>query len=109
MVKGDTTLTFPETLTDEESRSRQGPIVVVTTVPAEVCDVCGEAVVDSETAEQVHEFVKDARYLWHRFPDRLRVEGVTVGGQPGDEGGVIRVDYDRAALTAGRAAVRGEG
>lgn len=102
MEEGTTTLTFPETLADEESRSRQGPIIVVTAVPAEVCDVCGEAVVDSETVEQVHELVKDARYLWHRFPDRLHVEGVTVGGEPGEEGGVIRVDYDRTTLPVGR-------
>lgn len=109
MEEGTTTLAFPETFADEESRRREGPIVVVTAIPAEVCDVCGEAVVDSETVGHVHELVKDARYLWHRFPDRLHVEGVTVGGEPGEEGGVIRIDYDRATLTAGRTAVRAEG
>jgi len=102
MEEGTTTLAFPETLADVDSRTREGPIVVVTTIPAEVCDVCGEAVIDSETVERVRDIVKDARYLWHRFPDRLHVEGVTVGGEPGEEGGVIRVDYDRTALPVGR-------
>ncbi len=103
MEEGTTTLTFPE------SHVANGMIVVVTGVPAEICDVCGEAIVDSETVERVNELVKDARYLWNRFPDRLYVEGVTVGGEPGTEGGVVRIDYDTTKLTAGRAAVRGEG
>lgn len=107
MEEGTTTLTFPETL--DGQAYLEEPIIVVTAVPADVCDVCGEAVIDSETVGDVQELVKDARYLWHRFPDRLRVEGVTVGGEPGEEDGVIRMDYDRATLTADRAAVRGEG
>jgi YgiT-type zinc finger domain-containing protein len=105
MEEGTTTLTFPETLADEESRGCQGPIVVVTAIPAELCDTCGEAVIDSETVDHINELVKDARYLWHRFPDRLQAEGVTVGGEPGEEGGVIRVDYDRTELPVGRANV----
>ena len=107
MEEGTTTLTFPETL--DVGSQLEEPIIVVTAIPAEVCDVCGEAVIDSETVGHVHELVKDARYLWHRFPDQLHGEGVTAGGEPGEEGGVIRVDYDRATLTAGRTAVRGEG
>lgn len=104
MEEGTTTLTFRESLT-KELHVGDDPIVVVTGVPAEVCDTCGEAVIDSETVDHVNELVKDARYLWHRFPDRLQAEGVTVGGEPGEEGGVIRVDYDRTELPVGRANV----
>lgn len=47
---------------------------MVTGVAAEVCDACGDVVVDAETAKQTHQLVKDARYLWRRFPDRLHVD-----------------------------------
>lgn len=85
------------------------PVVVVTGIPAEVCDVCGEAILDSETTRRVNEFVKDVRYLWNRFPDRLSTEGVVVGGTPAEHGGVVRVDFEEANLSADRVSVRGEG
>ena len=79
MEEGTTTLTFPETLADEESRGRQGPIVVVTAIPAELCHPCAESVIDSETVDQLNELVKDALFLYHRFPDPLHAEGVSLG------------------------------
>ncbi|WP_251968974.1 YgiT-type zinc finger protein [Salinibacter ruber] len=104
MEEGTTTLTFHDSPLTELNFG-EDPIVVVTAVPAEACDTCGETVIDSATVDHVNELVKDARYLWHRFPDRLQAEGVTVGGEPGEKDGVIRVDYDRTELPVGRANV----
>lgn len=104
MEKGTTILTFHKT-TDVPF---DPPIIVVAGVPAEVCDVCGEELVDSEVAAEVRGWASDIRYLWDRFPSRLHADGVVIGGDPGEEGGVVRINYSEAAISAGRVSVRGE-
>lgn len=101
MEEGTTSLTF-EGGPSGTNYPAPSPVVVVVGVPAEVCDVCGEALVDSETAEEVNELLKDVRYLWNRFPERLDKEGVTMGGEPGEEGGIVRIDYDSTEMPVGR-------
>lgn len=108
-----TTLTFTEDsgLTGTfgiESRSLETPLIVITGVPAEVCDVCGEAVIDSETTEQVSQAVSDVRYLWNRFPDKLPTDSLVIGGQPGEEGGIVRLDFEKTPLSTSRKSVRWE-
>jgi len=104
MESGTTVLAFSE-LTRSVSRHRKTParpsripVVVVTGIPAEVCDVCGEELIDSETTGRVLELVKDAQFLWTRDIRKLKGEGVTIGGEPGEEGGVIRIDFDTKTL-----------
>lgn len=112
LEEGTTLIAFSDS-TQSISVGPQTPVpslvVVVTGIPAEVCDVCGEAILDAETTQRVNELVKDVRYLWNRFPDRLSAEGVVVGGTPGEHGGVVRVDFREAGLSADRVSVRGEG
>lgn len=105
MEEGTTILTFHET-TDVPF---DPPIIVVAGVPAQVCDVCGEELVESEVAAKIRGWTSDIRYLWNRFPSRLCVEGVVIGGEPGEEGGVVRVNYSEASISPGRVSVRGEG
>lgn len=107
LEKGRTLIAFGET--SQPPAPVPTPVVVVTGIPAEVCDVCGEAILDSETTRRVNELVKDVRYLWNRFPDRLSAEGVVVGGTPGKDGGIVRIDFGKAELSANRISVRGEG
>lgn len=112
MEGGSTLIAFedsPRQVSNEPSFPIPTPVVVVTGIPAEVCNVCGEAILDAETTERVNELVKSVRYLWNRFPDRLSAEGVVVGGTPGEHGGVVRVDFEGADLSPNRVTVRGEG
>lgn len=85
------------------------PVVVVLGVPAEVCDMCGEAMVSSETTEKVLELVKNIQYLWNRFPSRLPEEGIVIGGRSGEEGGVVRADYQMASASIEQVRVGWEG
>lgn len=102
LEEGTTILTFGET----RIFGATSPIIVVTGVPAEVCDVCGESIVDSETAKQVRVLTKDVRFWWGRNPAKLEVEGVVVGGEPGDDGGIVRIDFETTDLPHKRVSVR---
>jgi hypothetical protein len=107
LEEGTTALTFPETIPEEKAPSKsRSPIIVVTGVPAEVCDTCGESIVDSDTAKHVRALVKDVGFWWGRDPAKLDVEGIVVGGEPGEEGGIVRVDFEITELPHERVSVR---
>lgn len=83
MTNGTTTLTLGE-----------DPVIVITGVPAQVCELCGEALIDSETTTQVEMKVARLRRLWQSDESDFPTEDIEVGGRPGSaEGGVVRIDY----------------
>lgn len=88
LEEGTTELTFSERLTPVR------PIIVVTNVPAEVCDVCGEATVDSESASEVEKLLQEVGFWWNRDPSRLeKDEDVVIGGELGGTNAIIRLDF----------------
>jgi hypothetical protein len=71
----------------------ENPIIVITDVPAEVCDLCGESVVGDDVARRLDEIKTLVRRAWTtgsvEFP-----EDAEVGGSPGSgKGGVVRICY----------------
>jgi hypothetical protein len=98
MEEGKTNLTFSDDQNGVGSLPPR-PIIVVTDVPAEVCDICGEEIVDAKTAKKVEDLVTDVVFWWGRNPSKLvEDESVVVGGEPGDEGGVVRLSFQTTNL-----------
>jgi len=73
----------------------ENPVIVITGVPAEVCEVCGEVLIDRKTTREIESKASMTRLKWRGDELEFPQEGIEIGGTPGsEEGGVVRLDYD---------------
>jgi YgiT-type zinc finger domain-containing protein len=71
----------------------ENPVIVITGVPAEVCDVCGEEILDRDVTKKIEEIKFLVRDIW-KSEDKTFPEEADIGGTAGDSGGVVRIGYD---------------
>lgn len=73
----------------------ENPVIVITGVPAEVCEVCGEVLIDRRTTREIESKASMIRLLWRGDELDVPQEGIEIGGTPGsEEGGIVRLDYE---------------
>ena len=73
----------------------ENPVIATTGVPAEVCKICGEVLIDRKTTREIESKASMIRLKWRGDELEFPQEGIEIGGTPGsEEGGVVRLDYD---------------